>query len=259
MKIVERLEATHKTGYAVANGIRCVICGKANAGKSTLYNALLGYEAAIVTDIEGTTRDVLEHTVSMGNLTLRLFDTAGLRADATDKVELIGIERTRNAIGSAELILVVFDSSSALNDEDIALAEELKKGVTPCIAVINKADVKSGSFDEEYVRSCFEHVVEIDAKSGRIDELRNLAEGLFIDDSIDLGTDAVIVSSRQAAAIESALENLRMAYGASEDGFFEDICAMYIEGALSAISEMDGREISKDIVDGIFSKFCVGK
>lgn len=256
---VKRIERTHQTGYAVANGIRCVICGRANAGKSTLYNALLGYEAAIVTDIEGTTRDVLEHTISLGNLTLRLFDTAGLRTDATDRVELIGIERTRNAIESAELILAVFDSSSALNDEDIALAEQLKDGIVPCIAVINKADVKSNAFDEEYIRSRFEHVVSLDAKSGHIDELKALAEKLFIDDSIEIGSDAVIVSSRQAAAIEGALENLNMAYAASEDGYFEDICAMYIEGALSAIGEMDGREISKDIVDGIFSKFCVGK
>ena len=259
LSTVERLEKTHKTGYAVANGIRCVICGRANAGKSTLYNALLGYEAAIVTDIEGTTRDVLEHTVPLGTLTLRLFDTAGLRTDATDKVELIGIERTKNAIDSAELILAVFDSSSPMNGEDIALVDRLKGGDTPCIAVLTKSDISTDRFDEAFIRGAFDHVVSVDAKTGRIDELRALAEKLFIDDSINIGNDAVIVSSRQAAAIEGALENLRMAYSASEDGFFEDVCAMYVEGALSAISEMDGREISKDIVDGIFSKFCVGK
>ena len=259
LKVVERLEKTHSTGYAVANGIRCVICGRANAGKSTLYNALLGYEAAIVTDIEGTTRDVLEHTVPLGNLTLRLFDTAGLRADATDKVELIGIERTRNAIESAELILAVFDSSSALNEEDIALVEQLKDGVIPCIAVLTKSDISFDGFDEAFIREAFEHVVSVDAKAGRIDDLKSLAQKLFIDDLIDLGRDAVIVSSRQAAAIQGALENLRMAHAASDDGFFEDICAMYIESALSCIAEVEGREISKDIVDGIFSKFCVGK
>ncbi len=259
LRDTEALAKTYRTGYAVTSGIRTVICGRANAGKSTLYNALLGYEAAIVTDIEGTTRDVLEHTVSLGSLTLRLFDTAGLRENATDAVEQIGIERTRKAMDEAELVLAVFDSSSPMREEDRALAESLKNSDKTVVCVLSKSDVQSPGFDADMLKNTFPETVSVSAKDGKIEELKSLLEALYIDDSLKLGEDAILVGERQASAIRKTEEALRAAHMAAEDGFCEDICAMYAEAALSALSELDGREISRDIVDGIFSRFCVGK
>ncbi len=255
----ERLKATYKTGYAVTKGIKTVICGRANAGKSTLYNALLGYEAAIVTDIEGTTRDVLEHTLSLGDLTLRLYDTAGLRSDATDKAELIGIERTRRALGDAELIFAVFDSSAPLTEQDRELIRELRDTDKTVISVLTKNDISRTDCDFEEIYSAFENVVRVNARDGDTSELVSLTQSLYIDESIDLGHDAVLVGERQENAIEGAATALREAYNVACDGFYEDISAMYLEGAFTALSEIDGREISEDIVDGIFAKFCVGK
>ncbi len=258
-KRCERLCNTYKTGYAVSKGIRCVICGKANAGKSTLYNALLGYEAAIVTDIRGTTRDVLEHTLSLGNMTLRLFDTAGLRNDATDSVELIGIQRTERAIEDAELVLALFDSSLPLDDEDTALIERLASFNGEAIAVISKSDITSPAFNEALIKDNFEHTVPVSAQDNKIEALKEMIESIFIDDSISIGTDAIIVGARQAVAIEGALSALSEGKNAAALGYGEDICAMYLESAVTCLSELDGRAVSEDIVNGIFSKFCVGK
>lgn len=255
----EKLNATYRTGYAVTKGIRCVICGKANAGKSTLYNALLGYEAAIVTDVRGTTRDVLEHTLSIGSMTLRLYDTAGIRTDATDSVELIGIERTERAIKDAELVLAVFDSSCELEEEDLGLIERLSQFKGEVVAVISKQDIESSEFDIKKIKSSFSHVVTISARDGSIDELKAKIESMFLDESIDIGHDAVIVGARQATAISGAVVALKAGVTAARDGFGEDLCAMYLEEALTSLSELDGRHVSEDIVNGIFSRFCVGK
>ena len=254
-----RLLDTYRTGYAVTSGIRAVICGRANAGKSTLYNAFLGYEAAIVTEIEGTTRDVLEHTVSVGSVTLKLCDTAGLRSETEDKVEQIGIGRTRNAMDSAELVIAAFDTSRPLDDEDMRLMEELSGFDKTVIAVLSKSDITSERFDAELVRSRFAHTVSLSAKDGDIDPLKKLIESIFIDDELDIGRDAVLVDERQSAALTVALTSLNEAVSAAEAGYGEDVCAMYAESALSALSELSGKEISEQIVDGIFSKFCVGK
>ena len=255
----KKLKDTYRTGYAVTNGIKCVICGKANAGKSTLYNALLGYEAAIVTDVRGTTRDVLEHTLAIGNMTLKLFDTAGLRDDATDSVEIIGINRTKQAIENAELVLALFDSSSALDAEDMQLIERLASFNGEIVAVISKQDIESEEFDSSLIFKSFKNVVYLSAKEGRIDSLKQKIESLFLDDSIDIGNDAVIIGARQSSAIEGAVIALEEGLNAALMGFGEDICAMYLESALSSVSELDGRSVSEEIVDGIFSKFCVGK
>lgn len=254
-----RLLDTYRTGYAVTSGIRAVICGRANAGKSTLYNAFLGYEAAIVTEIEGTTRDVLEHTVSVGNVTLRLCDTAGLRSDTDDKVEQIGIGRTRNVIDLSELVIAVFDTSRPLDREDIALAEELSKSDKTVIAVLSKADITREDFDVEFIRSRFEYTVTLHAKDGDIEPLKKLIESIFIDEDINIGKDAVLTDERQSAALTVAVTSLKEAVRAADTGYGEDVCAMYAESALSALSELSGKEISEQIVDGIFSKFCVGK
>lgn len=255
---LQQLMATYRTGRAVTEGIPTVICGRANAGKSSVYNQILGYDAAIVTDVEGTTRDVLRETAVLGTTTLRLSDTAGLR-ETDDRVESIGISRTWEELGRAELILAVFDSSAPLDEEDLALATRIVGGNVPAIALLNKSD-RAASDVPLALPDGFAAVLSVSAKTGEgFDRLAEAVDALFIDGSISLGEDAIVTSARQYAAIATASENLETALRELADGVSLDLCCMTVERALSALGEVDGREIGEEIVSEIFSKFCVGK
>jgi tRNA modification GTPase len=257
---LKSLAATYGTGRAISEGIPTVICGRANAGKSSVYNRILGYEAAIVTDIEGTTRDVLRETAVMGNITLLLCDTAGLR-QTDDKVESIGIERSISAIESAGLALAVFDISKSPTDEDRELAEKIKAVGVPAIALLNKCDVvenRLSDFDD--IVSGFSAAFEISAAEGSgFEALADAVEALFIDGSIDIENDAVVSGARQYAAICSSAEALERALEDIKSGMALDLCCIGVECSMSALGEVDGREIGEEIVSEIFSKFCVGK
>ena len=257
---LEKLASTYKTGRAVAEGIKTVICGRTNAGKSSLYNRIVGREAAIVTDIEGTTRDIIEETVPFGGITLRLCDTAGLR-QTDDKVESIGIDRANAALAEAELVLAVIDSSRALDADEL---ESLQKiSALPCckIAVLNKCDAAS-LCDETLAtaRQMFEHRVQISALSGDgMDGLSSLVSSLFREGDIDLRHDAVVTGARQHSSILRGIEGLENALAALGAGLPFDLCSSDIELAMSALSELDGRQVDEDIVSEIFAHFCVGK
>ena len=255
---VDALLASYKTGHAIAEGISTVICGKPNVGKSSLYNRLVGRDAAIVTDIEGTTRDVLSETVSMGRVMLRLFDTAGLHK-TENPVERIGIERTHDVLECAELIFAMFDGSQTADAEDVAFAEHLKKMGGTVIAILNKSDRAVGTLDSFYSET-FSHTVSISAQTGEgMDILCALVERLFTDDQINLCEDAVLTNARQQAAAYQASQALDRALGALQCGLPMELCCTDAEDAMSAISELDGRAVSEDIVSQIFSHFCVGK
>ncbi len=267
-EIIEALEScrtelgalikTYSTGHAVAEGISTVICGRPNAGKSTLYNLLVGREAAIVTDIEGTTRDILTESTSLGCVTLRLFDTAGLR-DTENPVERIGIERAKEALDTAELILAVFDVSRAPDGEDLRLIEDLRAANGTVIAVLNKTDTLSDEIDNVY-REAFSHTVLMSAKEGRgMEELKCLVESLFTDGVIDLRNDAILTNARQHAAAIRAKEAVERSLAALNAGLPLELCCSDAEQSMSSLREMDGRAISEDIVAQIFSRFCVGK
>ena len=257
---LEKLASTYKTGRAVAEGIKTVICGRTNAGKSSLYNRIVGREAAIVTDIEGTTRDIIEETVPFGGITLRLCDTAGLR-QTDDRVESIGIDRANAALSEAELVLAVIDSTRPLDADEL---ESLKKICTlPCckIAVLNKCD-SSMLCDEtaETARRMFEHTAQISALSGEgMDCLSDLVASLFREGDIDLRHDAVVTGARQHSSILRGIEGVENALSALSAGLPFDLCSSDIELAMSALSELDGRQVDEDIVSEIFSHFCVGK
>jgi tRNA modification GTPase len=251
------LAATYRTGKAISEGVRTVISGRTNSGKSSLYNRIAGSDAAIVTDIEGTTRDILETTVSFGGVTLRLFDTAGLR-ESCDKVELIGIERARRVIEDAELVLAVFDGSRTPDAEDEKFAGYLASLRAPVIAVVNKTDLPEipGSLPELN----FAAVVRVSALTGEgMDALADAVRKLFIDGSIDLSNDAIAANARQYAALSRAAELTAQSLSALDAGLPEDICCSDLEVAMSALAEIDGREVTSDIVSEIFSHFCVGK
>ena len=255
---VRKLKSTYKTGHAVMEGIRTVICGKPNVGKSSLYNALVGYDAAIVTDIEGTTRDILMETVSLGRVTLRLYDTAGIRS-TEDAVERIGVERARSSLDEAELVLAVFDNSRPLDNEDFEIMDNLTNINAIKIAIINKNDENS-MISEEVIKEKFKYVVKISAKNEyNMEKLRELVEELYINEEIDTQNDAILINARQNAALEVAEKHLLLALEALDTGLSPDLAGVDLELAMSHLSEVDGREVDEDIVSQIFSHFCVGK
>ncbi len=257
-KGLARLLATYSTGRAIGEGVATVICGRANAGKSSVYNQILGYDAAIVTDIEGTTRDVLRETAVLGHTTLRLCDTAGLR-ETDDRVESIGIARTWEALREAELILAIFDSASPLCEEDIALANHALASGVPTIALLNKNDCAASNAPCT-LPDGFSAVLRVSAKTGEgFDRLAEEVDRLFIDGSISLREDAIVTGARQYAALCEANERLGAALDDLAAGVSLDLCCIAVEGALSALGEVDGRQIGEEIVSEIFSKFCVGK
>ena len=254
-KRLDRLAGSHTFGKAISEGVVTAIVGKPNTGKSSLLNALCGEERAIVTDVAGTTRDVVTETVRLGDLILRLSDTAGIR-ESEDKVEMIGIERSKRAIEDAELILAVFDSSRQLDADDERIIDSIrtsgKQDKTVCI--LNKSDIENG-FELELP---FEKILTVSAKTGEGIEALVEAVSLMFGAGEIGENDEIVVNARQCAAVTNAANAVQSAIDAL-DSFTQDVAGMDIELALSAIAEADGRSVSEDIVNEIFSHFCVGK
>lgn len=258
----ERLCGTYRTGRAVAEGIDTVICGRTNAGKSTLFNLMTGSDDAIVTDIEGTTRDILTSVVSFGGATLRLCDTAGIRGETDDKVEAIGIGRANKKIDSAELVLFLIDGSRRPDDQDTGLAQRLLNHPGQVIAVMTKTDLPKNA-ETDALFSRFENRVTVSARTpDGIGALERLVADMFIDGQLDIGTDPVVSSARQYTALCEALSGIDAAIDAMNSGFAHDVVSVCLEDAAAAFAGLDGRgfgAVSADVIDGIFSKFCVGK
>ncbi len=247
---IRALLATYRTGHAIAEGIPTVICGRPNVGKSAFYNHLLGRDAAIVTDIAGTTRDVLTDTVSLGRVTLRLSDTAGLR-DTDDPVERIGVERARRALAEAELVLLLSDE--AHDPETDTLAAELCAKGKYIIRVLTKSDLRTDPASGP-------SVISLSARTGEgFDQLAAAVEAAFIDAELRTGEEAVVFSARQAAALREAAEALHTAAANLAAGLPYDICADDLRAALSALGALSGHEMGEDVLSEIFSRFCVGK
>lgn len=266
LRDLKELAATYRTGHAVAEGIPTVICGHTNVGKSSLYNRILGRDAAIVTDVEGTTRDVLCDVATLGDVTLRLYDTAGLR-ETDDRVEQIGIDRARAALECAELVLAVFDLTEPLSDDENALlhtlADYAARGV-PIIALLNKADAVCDATVADRVSAVVHRTVEcvlpISAQTGEgMEALIREINARFVDGALDLRHDAIIANARQQAAVVTAIEALHRMLDALEHGMPIDLCCVDLSAAMSALSELDGREVNEDVVNEIFKNFCVGK
>ena len=255
------LQSSYRVGRAVCEGIRTVIVGKPNTGKSSLLNRLVGRERAIVTDVAGTTRDTIEENVMCGRVMLRLCDTAGIHA-TDDAVEKIGVERSLAMLGEAELVLAVFDRSREFDAEDASLLEALEGVNGVKIALLNKNDLPD-RFDRERLKEGnFAHVVEICAdgqSADGIDALTRLIESLYVEGEIDYNSRAVITNARQNASVTRTLEYVRRAEAELAGGISADTAGFDLEAALSELSELDGRRVTEEIVDGIFHRFCVGK
>lgn len=257
---LSRLLDSYKAGSAISEGVKTVILGKPNVGKSSIYNLILGEDAAIVTDIEGTTRDVLTREVAIGKVLLSLSDTAGIR-DSRDEVERIGIEKTKQQIKRADLLLAVFDGSETLSEKDCRLIEEIDAYPAAKIAVINKCD-KDIKCELSRINDSFDTVINISAKFNPDDArlaLSSAIDSLFIDDKLEIGDEAIISNARQNAALICAKEHIDSALLSLSEGLFQDAAASDIERALTAISELDGSSVTDEVISDIFSKFCVGK
>ena len=257
---VDALISTYRTGRSINEGIRTVICGKPNAGKSSIYNMLVGADAAIVTDIAGTTRDVLREKVSLGRVLLTLADTAGVRdGELEDKIEMMGIERSYSEIENAELVLTVFDLSRPQDSLDLALLEKLDKISAVKIAILNKNDLPA-LFDRSKVVG-FDSVIEISTQNRDVarEKISDTINKLFTDEKIVVGSDAIVSSARHNAALTLAREHISYAIDAITCGLSQDMISSDIERALAIIAELDGVAVSDEVVSDIFSKFCVGK
>lgn len=256
---VARLKKSYKAGKAISQGVKTAIIGKPNAGKSSVYNMLLGQELAIVTDIAGTTRDVIEHTAQVGGVTLDIADTAGIRS-TSDIVEKIGVERAKERSQSSELLLCVFDLSEKENADDVFIIECAKDKCA--IAILNKTDKERrlSAELEERIKSTFKYVIYTSASSSAgLDELGRVINEIYELGEIDISNDAVISSARQFSAVSLALDSISDARSALVFGETPDIVCFTLEKALGELDMIDARETSEELVNEIFSRFCVGK
>lgn len=252
-KELEEMLSTYDAGRVLREGIETAIVGKPNVGKSTLMNMLSGSERSIVTDIAGTTRDVIEETVTAGDIVLRLADTAGIR-NTDDAVESIGVDRAKARIDSAGLILAVFDCTSPLDSDDLSLLESVRG--RNVIIIINKTDMES-----RIDKSVFDGftTVETSAKSGDGYE-RLCAEIADIAGTANLDPDsAVLLNERQRACAERALDGVNEALSALLDGNTMDAVGVCVDDSLAALFELTGRRVTNEVTDEIFRRFCVGK
>lgn len=246
---------THRRGQIITRGVPCAIVGKPNVGKSTLLNALVGYERAIVTDIAGTTRDTVEEKCVLGGVLLRLIDTAGLRETA-DPVEKLGVERSNRAMEQAQLIFVLWDSGTMPDEEERALLERAR-ALAPTVLVRTKTDLNPVPIwvaDSE-----LPPVAEISAKNcDGLERLGELVAELFPYGGDGAG-EAVLTNARQTEAVTRAKEGVTRALTALDSGVTPDALLTDVEEALSALGELTGRTVREDITARIFSRFCVGK
>lgn len=251
------LAETYRAGSAIFEGVKTVICGAPNRGKSSLYNAIAGEEAAIVTEIAGTTRDLLERDLPLGQVLLHLTDTAGIHETA-DRVEQIGVRRAEEKLREAELILCLFDASKPLDAEDEALIEQLRTVRAPKLAILNKCDLATA--DIRLPDGVFADVIRLSAKTGAgLSDLIAAVENLFLSDKIDTDNDAMVTGARQFAALKNAIERISDAATTATSGIGTDLAASDLERAVAELEELDGRAVNEDVVSEIFRHFCVGK
>ena len=254
---IDRLLLSVKDGKLVKEGIKTVIVGKPNAGKSSLLNTLLGEERAIVTDIAGTTRDILEETILLHGISLRIIDTAGIR-ETQDVVEKIGVEKAIDSAKDADLVLFVVDSSVPLDENDREIMELLKDKKT--IVLLNKADLEQAVDEDDLKNTAGHPVISVSAKEEQgIDLLEDKIKELFFQGGLEFNDEIYITNARHKAALEEARKSLEMVENSIEMQMPEDFFSIDLMNAYEALGRIIGESVGEDLVNEIFSKFCTGK
>ncbi len=252
IKRLEKLEKSFENGKILKNGVLTAIVGKPNVGKSSLLNALLKEDRAIVTEIPGTTRDTIEEYVTIRGISLRLIDTAGIRK-TDDIVENIGVEKSKKALEEAELILLIIDGNIGMTEEDKKLYDLIKN--KPHIVIINKIDLDCKNIDLND-----ENIIKISTKTGEgLENLEDKLEELFNFHGLDTENEIIITNIRHKDLISKAIMGLKSAINSIETGIPIDMISIDIKEAIKTLGEMLGESVSEDVLNKIFEKFCVGK
>ena len=253
-----RLEKTFDNGKIMKEGIKTAIIGRPNAGKSSLLNAILREDRAIVTEYEGTTRDTIEEFVTINGIPLKLIDTAGIR-NARDEVEKIGIAKSREIANSADLVIAIFDASKELEKEDIEILELAKNKKS--IIILNKMDLEPKISDnDKKLREVSDYIIKISALNNMgLDKLYEEITNLFHLNEINLDNDVVITNIRHKNLITKAIESVKKTKEKMEKGIPLDMIAIFIKDILESLGNITGEIVTDDIIDKIFAKFCLGK
>lgn len=257
-KKLERLERSFDNGKVIKEGIKTAIIGKPNAGKSSLLNAILKEDRAIVTEYEGTTRDTIEEFVNINGIPLKLIDTAGIR-ETKDEVEKIGIAKSRETANTADLIIAIFDASKEIDEEDLEVIDFIKN--KKAIIILNKMDLKA-KIDEnnENLKKLSGNIIKMSAlKNIGIDKLYEKITEMFNLNEINLDNENVITNVRQKNLITKAIENVKKAKETIEQKMPIDIVAIFIKEILEDLGKITGEVVTEDIIEEIFANFCLGK
>lgn len=251
------LENSFENGKILRDGIKTAIIGRPNSGKSSLLNMLLNEERAIVTDIEGTTRDSIEEFISIEGFPFKIIDTAGIR-DTNDKVEMIGVEKAQKIANSSDLIIAIFDISRSLNNEDIKILEILKN--KNAIVVINKIDLDKVCVDEKIIKKYCDKIVYMSIKNKKgLKDLLDSLKQLVNNKEIDSDGEVLITSQRHKTLISNAKTSLENAIESLNLGMPVDVVSIHIKEILEQLGKITGETVTDDVINEIFSKFCLGK
>lgn len=257
VKSVENLLKTVDNGKIFTQGVKTVIIGKPNAGKSSILNILSGRERAIVTDIAGTTRDIIEEEINLEGITLKLVDTAGIR-ETDDIIEGIGVDKAKQMAKESDLILYVMDSSIPLDENDYKIIEFIKDRKT--IILLNKSDLPSAVTDNDIKKLIDSKVISVSAKEqSGIEELSQCVVSMFTDGEINYNDEIYISGERNKAALDNAYESLKLVKRSIEEKMPEDFYTIDLMNAYEELGKIIGESVEDDLVNEIFSKFCMGK
>lgn len=257
-EMLEGLEKSFETGKILRDGVNVAIIGKPNAGKSSLLNAMLKEERAIVTDIEGTTRDTIEEYITIEGILFKIIDTAGIR-ESDNKIEKIGIDKSKKALREADLVIAIFDSTKELTKEDIEILDFVKN--QNAIILLNKSDLQNNRLkDNKIIKNTNKDMIEISAlkKQGLETLYKKMAE-LFRISEINTENASIITNIRHKEAIVKAKESIKKIVSTIEEEMPIDITAIYFQEALEELNKITGENVTEDIINEIFSKFCLGK